>query len=225
MDQTVTTCQTEDRRGICKWLMWLLIVQIISMSHVLLRRVVSFGNLEVWLQLIPHACVLWCLVKLRHKHKLYMVATVPLSISIICFLLWRLVFRSAGLFQHFVEIYQIQDPTSILRGVSKVSDFGEFCGIVAFALELLAHSSLTKNADKRISKWWFVLSVAVLVLYILMQVLTLVVSNMLTQGTLNIELYQQIYPLLNLPGNLSEIAYVVLLLLTGRALGKVSETI
>ncbi len=207
-----------DQRCICKWLQWLLIVQIISLTHATLAKIINFGAWDKWLFVATSAATLFCIVKLWCKRRAYAVAVVLLSIDFICTLLWKLFFNNMAAFRYFYDLFRMDNPMDILEIGYKVHEIGEFFGIAAFFFELLAHHSLTKGVDKRLGNCWFGLSVTVLVLYILMQVLTSVVTSMLDQGTLNTSLYQQVYPLLNLPGTLLKVAYIVFLFKTERVL-------
>lgn len=218
MDQVVTNCQSKDRRGVCKWLMWLLIVQIISMSYGILAANINFGAWDKWLFVAIDAATLFCIVKLWSKHKVYAVALVLLSIDFICTLLWKLLFNNTAAFRYFYELLRMDNPMDILAIGYKVHEIGELCGLTAFFFEILAHRILIKDVNKRLSNGWLGLVIAVVALYILMQVLTGVVGDMLNNGTLNITLYQQVYPLLNLPGTLLKVTYIVFLFITERAL-------
>lgn len=218
MDQTVTTCQQKDQRGVCKWLMWLLIVQIISLTHATLAKIINFGAWDKWLFIAIDAATLFCVVMLWSKRKAYAVAVLFLSIDFICTLLWKLLFNNVDAFRYFYELLQMDNPMDILKIGYKVHEIGELCGLAAFFFELLAHRILIKDVNKRLSNGWLGLAIAVVVLYILMQVLTGVVGDMLNNGTLNTTLYQQVYPLLNLPGTLLKVTYIVFLFITERVL-------
>lgn len=225
MDQTVTTCQTEDRRGICKWLMWLLIVQIISMSYGILAKYIDFGAWSKWLNISIDATILFCIVMLWSKRKAYLVAVIFLSINFLCTLLWRLLFNNPDAFRYLYELRQMNNPMDILSIGYQVLEFGEICGMAAFFFEVVGHSKLVKSNNLRLSKGWIWLGIGILVVFAAMRVLNASITDMLEKGTLDVELYQKTVPLLSLPGRLIRIAYVVLLLLTGRELRKDSETI
>lgn len=201
-----------------RWLKWLLIVQIISLTYATLAPNIDFGVWDKWLLIGISAAVLFCVVQLWRGHKAYGIAVVLLSIEFFCTLLWKLFFNNTAAFQYFYELLQMDNPMGILEIGYKVRESGGLCGLVAFFFELLAHRSLVKNVNKRISHGWLGLGIAVVVLYLLMKALTGVVGDMLNSGTLDITLYQQIYPFLNLPGILLKIAYTVLLFQTGRVL-------
>lgn len=218
MDQTVTTCQQKDQRGVCKWLMWLLIVQIISLTHATLAKIINFGAWDKWLFISISAVMLFCVVQLWREHKAYGVAVVLLSIDFFCTLLWKLLFNNTAAFQYFYELLRMDNPMDILEIGYKVHEIGELCGLAAFFFELLAHRILVKNVNNQLSNGWLGLGIAVVVLYILMKVLTGVVGNMLNSSTLDIALYQQVYPLLNLPGTLLKVTYIVFLFITERVL-------
>lgn len=224
MDQNVTTCQTEDRRGICKWLMWLLIVQIISMSYGILAKYIDFGAWSKWLNISIDAAILFCVVMLWSKRKAYIVAVVFLSIEFICTLLWRLLFNNPDAFRYFYELLQMDNPMDILKIGYQVREIGGICGMAAFFFEVLGHSKLIKSDAQRLSKGWVWLGIGILVVFAAMRVLNASITDMLEKGTLNVELYEKTVPLLSLPGRITRIAYVVLLLLTGRALVKDRET-
>ena len=224
MDQSVTTCQ-QDHRGICKWLMWLLIVQIISMSYGILAANIDFGAWSKWLNISIDAAILFCVVMLWSKGKDYLFAVLFLSIEFICTLLWMLLFNNTAAFRYFYELLQTDNPMDILLIGYRVREIGGICGMAAFFFEVLGHSKLIKSDAQRLSKGWIWLGIAMLVFFVAMRVLNASITDMLEKGTLNVELYEKTVPLLSLPGRIIRVSYVVLLLLTGRGLRKDSETI
>ena len=224
MDQNVTTYQQEERMGICKWLMWLLIVQIISMSYGILAKYIDFGVLDKWLYISIDAAILFSIVMLWSKRKDYLFAVIFLSIEFVCTLLWKLLFNNAAAFRYFYELLQMDNPMDILKIGYRVPEFGEICGLAAFVVEVFGHSKLIKSNNQLLGKSWICVGIGILIVFVAMRVLNANVTDMLEKGTLNLDLYQKMVPLLSLPGRITRIAYVVLLLLTGRALEKDGET-
>lgn len=219
MDQAVTPCQQSDQRGVYKWLMWLLIVQIVSTSYAILAEHIHFGEWDKWLFLAIDAATLFCIVKLWSKRKVYTVAVIFLSVDFLCTLLWKLLFNNTATFQYFYELYKINNPVDILKIGYQVREIGELCGLVAFFFEVLGHSSLVRSNNQRLGKCWIWLGISMLVLFAAMRVLNASITDMLEQGTLNVELYQKIVPSLSLPGRIIRITYAVFLYLTRRVLG------
>ncbi len=215
--------QKNEQRTATKWLQWLLIVQIITLTHSALTNVVNFGVWNDWLKLALSAGVLFGLLMLRRQHKLYMVTVVLCGVDFLLTIVCKLILTNPAMLQIFHEWFQLDTPFLLVDIASKLLKFGAACSTVAFLFELLAHRSLVKDANVHLGKYWLWLTAAAVVLYSLMQVLALIVTNMLAAGTLNVELYQQMYPLLNLPGVLVEIAYAILLLQTGRELRKIES--
>ena len=218
MDRLETSGGIKTQGIVCKWLCGLLIVQIINLTYGILAQNINFGQWDKWCLAAINAAALFFVIQLWREHKAYGVAAVLLSIDFICTLLWRFLFNNTAVFRYFYERLRMDNPMDILQIGYKINEIGALCGLVAFFFELLAHRSIVKAKNKRLSNGWLGLGISVVVLYILMKVLTGTVENMLNSGTLNIALYQQVYPLLNLPGILLKLAYAVLLLLTERVL-------
>lgn len=212
--------QKNVQRTTAKWLQWLLLVQIITLTYAALTNVVNFGGWNDWLKLAFRAGVLVGLFMLRRQHKLYLAALVLCAVDFLFTIVCKLFLTNPAMLQVFYEWFRMDSPVVIFDIASKLLKFGEACSMAAFLLELLAHRTLVKTGSAPLCKSWLWLTVAVLALHILMQILTLVVTNMLSAGTLNVELYQQVYPFLNLPGIFARIVYAILLLQTSRRLMK-----
>ena len=220
MDQTVTTCQTEDRRGICKWLMWLLIVNIISLSLGVLTKAMNIGFMNSRLQIACSIGILVCLLRLHREHKLYIVAIVFCSIDLVFTILQTFLLGEVG-FRLLRELYQ-NDANMVIVELSQLfSPILLISGLCASVFEYLAHSRLAKHTDQRLSKYWIWLTVGTLILFAVMRVVTPIVTEMVRKGTWDLEQYQRLNPLMNLPAMLLRIGYVVCLFLTWR--GKARE--
>lgn len=202
-----------------RWLKLLLIVQIISLTHVALTKVVYYGVWYEWLDLAVRAGVPFCMFKLRREHKFYAVAAVFLGIEFICIAFttfinsgagFRLVRDLAG--DNFRQFFWY---VSVVKYVVLV-----ICGLGAMLCEHMGHRSLMKDVNQQLSKYWLWLMLAVLALSLAITGFTILVSHAFLVHTLNVVHYQQRYFFLNLPGVLVKIAYTVLLLLTARALRK-----
>lgn len=207
-----------------KGLRLLLIVQIVSITYSMLTRTVHFGILNEWLKLAINVGILFCLSKLVRGHGFYRVPVTFLSIKAICTFA-RLILSSNAVHplvrDLFAENY-IEVMTSVSRWIVWIL---LICDTGVMLFELIAHSKLVKPVNQRLSKYWRWMAVAALVLSMGMFILNTLVPDMLRLGTLDVELYQKILPLLNLPGMLVRIAYVVLLFLTGRALVMNEESV
>ena len=220
MDQVTTNCQPKDRRGVCKWLMWLLMVNIISLSLGVLTKAMYIGFMNSWLQIVCSMGALFCLFQLRREHKLYIVAIIFCSIDLIGTLVQTLLFSDDG-WRLMRELYQ-EDFYNVIGNITIViSRILLISGLAAGVFEYLAHNRLIKTTDQRLSKYWIWLTVGMLILFAAMRVMDWIVADMLEKETLDIEQYQKLNPLMNLPALLLRIGYVVCLFLTWR--GKARE--
>lgn len=215
MDQVTTNCQPKDRRGVCKWLMWLLMVNIISLSLGVLTKAMYIGFMNSWLQIVCSMGALFCLFQLRREHKLYIVAIIFCSIDLIGTLVQTLLFSDDG-WRLMRELYQ-EDFYNVIGNITIViSRILLISGLAAGVFEYLAHNRLIKTTDQRLSKYWIWLTVGMLILFAAMRVMDWIVADMLEKETLDIEQYQKLNPLMNLPAMLLRIGYVVCLFLTWR---------
>ena len=215
MDQVTTNCQPKDRRGVCKWLMWLLMVNIISLSLGVLTKAMYIGFMNSWLQIVCSMGALFCLFQLRREHKLYIVAIVFCSIDLIGTLVQTLLFSDDG-WRLMRELYQ-EDFYNVIGNITIViSRILLISGLAAGVFEYLAHNRLIKTTDQRLSKYWIWLTVGMLILFAAMRVMDWIVADMLEKETLDIEQYQKLNPLMNLPAMLLRIGYVVCLFVTWR---------
>ena len=197
MDQVTTNCQPKDQRGVCKWLQWLLIIQIISITYAMLSRAMNFGIFNEWLKLGISVGIPFCLNKLVCGHGFYRVPVTFLSIKVIC--TWLRLILSSSVAGWVLWILLICDTGAML-------------------FELIAHSKLVKAVNQRLSKFWRWMAFAALLVSMGVFLLNVFVPDMLRLGTLDVELYQKILPLLNLPGMLIRIAYIVFLFQTEQML-------
>lgn len=212
--------QKNNQTTASKWMQWLLFVQIIALTYAALTNVVNFGARNDWLKLVLSAGVMVGLFMLRRQHKLYTVAVALCGVDFLLTILCKLILGNSSIRQAIYEWFLLDTPTVLFEIESKLLNFGSACSMAAFLLELLAHRTLVKGISAPLCKSWLWLTVAVLAVHIFVQILTLVVTNMLSAGTLNVEQYQQVYPFLNLPGVCAKIVYAVLLLQTSRRLSK-----
>lgn len=211
MDNIATNVNTKS--GICKGLRLLLIVQIIGITYSMLTRTVHFGIFDEWLKLVINVGILFCLSKLVSGHGFYRVPVAFLSIKVICTLL-RLILGSNAIYplvrDLFAENY-IEVMTSVSGWVVWIF---LICDTGGMLFEWIAHGKLVKPVNLRLNKYWRWLAVAALVVSIGMFLLNVFVPDMIRQGTLDVMKYQKILPLLNLPGLLVKIAYIVCLFRT-----------
>ena len=220
MEQTITTCQERNQRGTRKWLMWLLMVNIISLSLGVLTKAMYIGFMNSWLQIVCSMGALFCLFQLRREHKLYIVAIIFCSIDLIGTLVQTLLFSDDG-WRLMRELYQ-EDFYNVIGNITIViSRILLISGLAAGVFEYLAHNRLIKTTDQRLSKYWIWLTVGMLILFAAMRVMDWIVADMLEKETLDIEQYQKLNPLMNLPAMLLRIGYVVCLFVTWR--GKARE--
>ena len=212
--------QEQKVRTASKWLLWLLMVQILSLTYTALTNAVDFGAWNDWLKLAFSAGVIIGLFMLRRQHKLYTVAVALFGVDFLLTVLCKLFFEDTAVFQTIYEWFRLDNPAVLFELESKLLSFGAACSMAAYLLELFAHRTLIRQISAPLHKSWLWLTVAVLAVHIFVEILGLVVTNMLSAGTLNVELYQQVYPFLNLPGFGAKIVYAVLLLQTSRRLSK-----
>ena len=200
-----------------RWLKWLLIVQIISLTHTALTKVVNYGVWYHWFDLAVRAGVPFCMFKLRREHKFYAVAAVFLGIEFICIAFTTLI-NSGAVFPLVRDLagdnlMQLNWYVSAVKYVVLV-----VCGLGAMLFEHMGHRSLMKDISRKLSKYWLWLMLASLALSLAITGFTILVSHAFLVHTLNIVHYQQVYPFLNLPGILLKIAYTVLLFQAEKAL-------
>ena len=208
----------DENRSLNKWLHGLLVVHIISLTYSMLTNTVNFGGFNAWLNLLINASLLLCLCKLGKNHSVYRVPAVLLSIRLICTVL-RLIWSSNAVHPLIRDLFD-ENYLEVLTTVSTwtvwillICDFG------VLLLEPNAHSKMIKSVDLRLSKYWRWITIGALVVSVEMLYLNVIVPDMLRQGTLDIDLYQQIQPLLNLPSILVRIASIVCLFMTARLFG------
>ncbi len=200
-----------------RWLKWLLIVQILSLTHTALTKVVNYGVWYHWLDLVVRAGVPFCMFKLRREHKFYAVAAVFLSIEFVCIAFTTLI-NSGAVFPLVRDLagdnrMQFVWYVSVVKYVLLV-----ICGLGAMLFEHMGHRSLMKDISQKLSEYWLWLMLASLALSLAITGFSILASHAFLVHTLNVVHYEQIYPILNMPGILLKIAYTVLLFLTGRAL-------
>lgn len=213
MDQVAANCQPKGQRGVCKWLQWLLIVQIISITYAMLSHTVNFGIFNEWLKLAISVGILFCLGKLVSSCGFYRFPVAFLSVKVICTLVRHILGSNAvypPVRDLFAENY-IEVMTSVSGWVVWIF---LICDTGGMLFEWIAHGKLVKPVNLRLNKYWCWLTVAALVVSIGMFLLNVFVPDMLRQGTLDVVKYQKILPLLNLPGLLVKIAYIVCLFRT-----------
>ena len=220
MEQTITTCQERNQRSTRKWLMWLLLANIISLSLGVLTKAMYIGFMNSWLQIVCSMGALFCLFQLRREHKLYIVAIIFCSIDLIGTLVQTLLFSDDG-WRLMRELYQENFYNVIGNITIVISRILLISGLAAGVFEYLAHNRLIKTTDQRLSKYWIWLTVGMLILFAAMRVMDWIVADMLEKETLDIEQYQKLNPLMNLPAMLLRIGYVVCLFVTWR--GKALE--
>ncbi len=200
-----------------RWLKWLLIVQIISLTHAALTKVVNYGVWYQWLDLAVRAGVPFCMFKLRREHKFYAVAAVFLCIEFICVAFTTLI-NSGAVFPLVRDLagdnlMQFLWYVSVVKYVLLV-----ICGLGAMLFEHMGHHSLMKDISQKLSKYWLWMMLGSLALSLAITGFAILASHASLVHTLNIVHYRQIYPFLDLPGILLKIAYTVLLFQTERML-------
>lgn len=220
MEQTVTTCQKEEQRGVCKWFMWLLMVNFISLSLGVLTKAMNIGFMNSRLQIACSIGILICLLRLHREHKLYILAIAFCCVDLVFTILQTFLLGEVG-FRLLRELYH-EDVNMVIVELSHLfSPILLTSGLCASVFEYLAHSRLVKSTDQRLRKCWVWLTVGTLILFAAMRVVTPIVTAMARKGTLDLEQCQRLNPFMNLPAMLLRIGYVVCLFLTWR--GKAGE--
>ena len=212
MDGTV-----RKQSGTSKWLYLLLVVQIISITYGMVTRTVNFGMFNEWLKLVISVSVLFFLSKLVRSHGFYRLPVAFLTMKVVSTLA-RMIWSSDAvhpLVRDLLDENYIEVLTSVSMWTVWILTI---CDTGAMLFELLAHSKLTKPINLRLCMCWRWLAVATLVVSTGIFLLNIFVPDMLRLGTLDVDLYQKMVPLLNLPGVLVRIAYIVCLFQTGKAL-------
>ena len=207
----------DENRSLSKWLQRLLIVSIISITYGVLTHTVNFGGYNEWIKLLINAGFLFCMCKLGQYHGVYRVPAIFLSIKMICTFV-RLIWSSNAVHPLIRDLLD-ENYIEVLTSVSTWTVWILLiCDIAVLLLEPNAHSKMIKSVDLRLSKYWRWITVATLVVSMGMFYLNVFIPDMLRLGTLDVELYQQIQPFLNLPGMLVRIAYIVCLFTTVRVM-------
>ena len=220
MDQVTTNCQPKDQRGVCKWLQWLLIVNIISLSLGVLTKALNVGFMNSRLQIACSIGILIYLLRLRREHKLYILAIAFCCVDLLFTILQTFLLGEVG-FRLLRELYH-EDVNMVIVELSRLfSPILLISGLCTSVFEYFAHSRLVKPTNQRLSKYWIWLTVGTVILFAVMRVVTPIVTEMVREGTLDLEQYQRLYPFMNLPAMLLRIGYVVCLFLTWR--GKARE--
>ena len=206
-----------------KWLYLLLVVQIISITYGMVTRTVNFGILNEWLKLVISVSVLFCLSKLVRSHGFYRLPVTFLTIEVVCTLA-RLIWSSDAvhpLVRDLLDENYIEVLTSVSMWTVWILTI---CDTGAMLFELIAHSKLTKPINLRLCMCWRWLTVAAFVVSIEIFLLNIFVPDMLRLGTIDVEMYQKMVPLLNLPGNLIRITYLAFLFHTGKVLASTQNS-
>lgn len=212
MDGTV-----HKQSGGSKWLYLLLVVQIISITYGMVTRTVNFGLFNEWLKLVISVGVLFCLSKLVRSHGFYRLPVTFLTIEVVCTLA-RLIWSSDAVHPLIRELLD-ENYIEVLTSVSMWTVWIlAICDTGAMLFELIAHGKLAKTVNPRLSKCWNWLTVAAFVVSVYIFLLNVFVPDMLRLGTMDVDLYQKMVPLLNLPGILVRIACIAFLFQTGKAL-------
>ena len=207
----------EDNRTLRKWLLRLLIVHIIGLTYSVLTHTVNFGIFNEWLKLAISTGFLFCLSRMVKYRGFYRLPVAFLAMKVICTLA-RLVLSSNAV-QPLVRDLLDENYIEVLTAVSGwVVWILWICDIGAMLFEWIAHGKVVKPADQQLSKYWQWLTVAALVVSAGMFLLNVFVPDMLRLGTLDVALYQKMFPLLNLPGVLIRILYMVCLYKSGQVL-------
>ena len=207
----------QTQSGVRKWLLWLLIVNIISLSLGVLTKALNIGFMNDWLQIVCRICILFCLFQLRNEHKLYIAAIVFACLNLVCTLLHTFFLGDTG-FRLLLKLHK--------ENVNMViAELGRFFmavhligGLCASIFEYMGHARLAKPFNQRSCKYWIWLIIGTVLLFAVMRVVTWFFTDMLSKGTLDIQRYQRIYPFLNLPGRLLQIGYLACLFQTMQVL-------
>ena len=175
MDQVTTNCQPKDQRGVCKWLQWLLIVNIISLSLGVLTKALNVGFMNSRLQIACSIGILICLLRLRREHKLYILAIAFCCVDLLFTILQTFLLGEVG-FRLLRELYH-EDVNMVIVELSRLfSPILLISGLCTSVFEYFAHSRLVKPTNQRLSKYWIWLTVGTVILFAVMRVVTPIVT-------------------------------------------------
>ncbi len=209
-----------ERKSVLMSLRLLVIVQILSLASSVLLRVIPLGAAVRFVPLLFDALTLYCLVKMRGEHRLYRIAVWFHGLNFISSLL-ELITADLVIVSYLYRVFG-ESIMDISRVVSTVMTYATLVlSWLAIYFEYTAHSKLASAVNPILAMKWQVIAIASIAILLCASIAGSILMAMIENDVLSILAYQQlIYPILRLIPVLTQIAYILCLLYTWRALSK-----